>query len=168
MKYLSIFTIVVLLAACSQPASNENNSEETAETTETTQPTEEVSATDTIEISGMGNTMAEIKFSKDRISVAPKTMVTIALTNKSTNASMPHNFVVIEKGKANDVGQAGVMNADNGYVKPNDINVIAHTAVANIGETVYLTFETPAAGEYEFICSYPGHWSLMKGDFIVE
>lgn len=156
------------MAACSQPSSNEERNEENTETTETVESTSEEVAIDTIRISGMGNTMAEIKFSKDRITVAPKTMVTIELTNESTNASMPHNFVIIEKGKANEVGQAGVMNADNGYVKPNDINVIAHTAVANIGEKVYLTFETPAAGEYEFICSYPGHWSLMKGDFIVE
>lgn len=168
MKYLSIVALVIFMAACSQPKNQTESSNQSSEAAEMPETTTDGVATDTIRIAGSGNTMAEIKFSKSQIIVAPKTMITVALTNNSTNASMPHNIVFIEKGKGNDVGQAGVMHKDNGYVKPNDINVIAHSKVANIGETVYVTFETPASGEYEFICSYPGHWSLMKGDFIVE
>ncbi|HBX64839.1 MAG TPA: azurin, partial [Balneolaceae bacterium] len=26
----------------------------------------------------------------------------------------------------------------------------------------------PEAGTYDFICSFPGHYALMKGKFIVE
>ncbi|MEM6771051.1 MAG: plastocyanin/azurin family copper-binding protein, partial [Bacteroidota bacterium] len=26
----------------------------------------------------------------------------------------------------------------------------------------------PAAGEYDFICTFPGHYGVMKGKFIVE
>jgi azurin len=53
-------------------------------------------------------------------------------------------------------------------VNPEDKRVIAYSALALMGETVYFTFTTPTAGEYEFICSYPGHWGRMKGKFVTE
>jgi azurin len=31
-----------------------------------------------------------------------------------------------------------------------------------------LTFPAPAAGEYMFICTYPGHWQQMQGTFTVK
>ena len=36
------------------------------------------------------------------------------------------------------------------------------------GQTTSITFTAPAAGTYDFICSFPGHSGLMKGKFIVE
>jgi azurin len=31
------------------------------------------------------------------------------------------------------------------------------------GESETITFKLDAAGEYNFICSFPGHYALMKG-----
>ena len=36
------------------------------------------------------------------------------------------------------------------------------------GEETTIEFEAPAKGEYTFICSFPGHYALMNGKFIVE
>ena len=36
------------------------------------------------------------------------------------------------------------------------------------GEETTVTFDAPAKGTYDFICSFPGHYALMKGKFIVE
>ena len=36
------------------------------------------------------------------------------------------------------------------------------------GETAVIEFDSPAVGEYEFLCSFPGHSGMMKGKFIVE
>jgi len=112
--------------------------------------------------------MSEMKFNKKVIRVPANKNITIALTNRSSDATMPHNIVIIKKGFANDVGQAGLSHKENAYVKPNDQNVIAHSPLAQIGETVYFSFKTPRIGNYEFICSYPGHWGLMKGEFITK
>ena len=35
-------------------------------------------------------------------------------------------------------------------------------------ETAELIFDPPAAGEYEFLCSYIGHFMMMKGVFVVK
>ena len=45
--------------------------------------------------------------------------------------------------------------------------VIAHTTVVGGGESVTIEFAAPAVGEYDFLCSFPGHAALMKGKFVV-
>jgi azurin len=49
-------------------------------------------------------------------------------------------------------------------------DVIAHTGLAGAGETVEVTFKVPAAaGEYPFLCSFPGHFQAgMKGTLAVK
>ena len=36
------------------------------------------------------------------------------------------------------------------------------------GETDVIEFPAPEKGTYEFLCSFPGHYGMMKGKFIVE
>ncbi len=57
---------------------------------------------------------------------------------------------------------------EQGYV-PQDMkeNVLAATKVIGGGESTTITFDAPAPGYYEFICSFPGHYGLMNGSFIV-
>ena len=47
---------------------------------------------------------------------------------------------------------------------------IAATGLAGDGETVSVTFTVPEqAGEYEYICSFPGHYAAdMKGVLTVK
>ena len=47
-------------------------------------------------------------------------------------------------------------------------DIVAHTKVIGGGESVTITFDAPAAGTYDFLCSFPGHYAIMKGKFIVE
>jgi azurin len=51
---------------------------------------------------------------------------------------------------------------DAGYVVPSP-DVLAYTPLARKGETTELTFTTPSAGKYPYICTVPGHYVLMKG-----
>ena len=119
-------------------------------------------------LSGQGANMSEMRFDTKSIKVPAGKELTVALENQSTDATMPHNIAFIQEGTANEVGQGGLSFKENGYVNPDDKNVIAHSPVVQIGETKYFTFTTPAAGDYAFICSYPGHWGMMKGKFITE
>lgn len=80
---------------------------------------------------------------------------------------MGHNVVVAKaadlQGIATDGATAGL---DHDYLKPGDERVIAHTKVVGGGESASLTFATDklaAGGDYAFFCSFPGHWSVMKG-----
>jgi azurin len=56
----------------------------------------------------------------------------------------------------------------NEYIPEGTEDVIAHTALIGGGEETTIEFTAPAAGEYTFICSFPGHYALMNGKFIVE
>jgi azurin len=49
-----------------------------------------------------------------------------------------------------------------------DGSIIAHTKIVGGGESDTIEFDAPAIGVYDFICSFPGHFSMMKGKFIVE
>ena len=46
--------------------------------------------------------------------------------------------------------------------------VLAHTKLLGGGETDTVEFSAPAqAGEYPFLCTFPGHVALMRGKLIV-
>lgn len=85
--------------------------------------------------------------------------------------AMGHNFVLLQEGV--DVaafGQAAAGAAATGYI-PESMkgDIIAHTDLIGGGESTTLEFTAPTtAGNYAFMCSFPGHYGMMKGIFIVE
>ena len=161
--------LAVSLIACSGGQKNGFSSADNRElSTKPLTATIPVNLEDTIYVVATGSNMSEMRFDTKRLKVPVGKELTIALENQSTDATMPHNIVFIQEGTANDVGQGGLKFKENGYVNPDDKNVIAHSPVVQIGETKYFTFTTPTTGEYEFICSYPGHWGMMKGKFVTE
>ena len=166
MNKLSLLIIVFFAIGCGNNTKSGFENEEPISSAPIAKS--KIITTDTLYIVAMGKNMSEMKFNKKVIRVPSEKNITVALTNESTDATMPHNIVFIQKGYANDVGQGGLSHKNNAYVNPNDENVIAHSGLTQIGETTYFSFKTPKPGNYEFICSYPGHWGLMKGEFITE
>ncbi len=169
-NYLLLLIWLPLITACGGPKNdtNQQTTDANIESTPALTIASSYATKDTLTIVASGMTMAEIAFDKAEIKLPANQEITIALKNESTDISMPHNFVVIKTGTANDVGQNGVQFKENGFINPADKNVLVHSPLAEANTTVYLSFKTPAVGEYEFICSYPGHWGLMKGKFITE
>ena len=53
------------------------------------------------------------------------------------------------------------------YIPEGD-EIIAYTKLLGGGDSDTITFEAPKKGIYTFICTFPGHWQLMKGKFIVK
>jgi len=163
MKFLVFIIFCLSIIACGSHSDSSFDDDINSSRAQTVMIT-----SDTIYITASGENMSEMKFDKKVIRVPANKAITIALINKSSDATMPHNLVIIKKGSANQVGQGGYKYKENAYVNPTDTNVIAHSPLVQIGETEYFSFITPSIGTYEFICSYPGHWSLMKGEFITE
>ena len=67
-------------------------------------------------------------------------------------------------------GTAAVAAAATDYI-PADMEsqVIAHTAMSNPGQTVEVTFTAPEqAGDYPFLCTFPGHFATMQGTMHVQ
>ena len=85
---------------------------------------------------------------------------------------MGHNVVITATADYQAVAQDGLNAGPAGdYIRADDPRVIAHTEIIGGGETISATFpgnRLEAGGDYTFLCSFPGHWTAMKGRLIVE
>lgn len=112
----------------------------------------------------------QMQFDKKELVVAPdctSVELTLKHTGKLAANAMGHNWVLVKTADAAGVATDGIgAGLANDYVKKGDTRVIAHTKVIGGGETTTVTFPTSklTKGEsYTYICSFPGHWSIMKG-----
>jgi azurin len=128
---------------------------------ETQQPAPQVVE---LELGTVGDTMA---FDKTKLSVPSGSKVHLVLTNHGTVAVMTHNWVLVRKGAEAHVAADGLEKAaTTGYVVPGD-DVLAYTPMAPPGKTAEVIFDAPAPGTYPFICTFPGHYMVMKGELTV-
>ncbi len=84
---------------------------------------------------------------------------------------MGHNWVLSRKEGWQALAQAGQSAGAPDYLPKDDERVIAATPVIGGGEEVSITFDISSLdpnGEYMFFCTFPGHYSLMNGPFIIE
>ena len=107
-----------------------------------------------------------MKFDKELLQVKAGTTVQIVFQNPDF---MQHNFVLIKPKTLDKVGEAADKMAQdpNGakvsYV-PKMPEVLQSTPLVNPEGKFTLTFKVPALpGDYPYICTFPGHWRLMKG-----
>lgn len=100
--------------------------------------------------------------------------VTLTLTHAGQlpKAAMGHNWVLTTAADMQPVANDGMAaGADKNYVKDGDTRVIAHTDVVGGGSSSSITFSTEgmsATEAYKFFCSFPGHWAIMQGNFIIK
>jgi azurin len=85
---------------------------------------------------------------------------------------MGHNWVLAARADFDALAAAtATAEAADSYLPKNDARVLAFTRVIGGGESVTLTFpgkRLKKGGDYVFFCSFPGHWSLMKGRLVVN
>jgi azurin len=124
----------------------------------------------TIEIQVADN----MRFTPAVINARPGGRLRIVLKNtgKLPKTAMAHNFVLLTRG-TNPKSFVDKSSAaqETGFIVPAlREQVIAATALVGSGETGEVTFDAPAeAGEYVFVCTFPGHFNLgMKGLLIVK
>ncbi|WP_343882411.1 azurin [Rhodanobacter caeni] len=98
--------------------------------------------------------------------------ITLKHTGKLPVAAMGHDVVITKTSDVEAVDADGrAAGQDNGYVKPDDPRVIAHTKLIGGGETTSVSFPVSKikdGGPYTFFCSFPGHSALMKGSISVQ
>ena len=54
-----------------------------------------------------------------------------------------------------------------GYI-PESEDIFAHSKLIQPNQAEVMEFTAPAAGTYDYLCTFPGHWILMKGVMTVE
>ncbi|WP_340102541.1 plastocyanin/azurin family copper-binding protein [Rhodohalobacter sp. 8-1] len=109
--------------------------------------------------------------SYDVTEIRAKAGSTITIRYENTS-DMPHNIVFVNsRDDIQPVGVAGIRARDTGYVPMSDDmqeRIFAYTDLAKPGTTVHVTLTVPDPGTYPYICSYPGHFTMMQGDLIAE
>ena len=105
-----------------------------------------------------------LKFDVTNFEVKAGSKVRLIFNN---NDDMTHNVVIVAPGAADEVGNLalnlGLKGSEMSYV-PNSSKVLFHTALIGPDATESIYFVAPTTpGEYSFICSFPGHASVMRG-----
>jgi azurin len=110
-----------------------------------------------------------LQFDIEEIKVKAGSKVALTFNN---NDDMLHNLVITIPGDA--IEKVGRMALEMGLKGP-EMNwvpvseqVLFHTGLLQpeTKETIY--FEAPKAGVYPFVCTFPGHYLVMRGKLIVD
>ena len=116
-----------------------------------------------------------MQFSAQELSVSASCKeVTLTLTHSGSlpKTAMGHNWVLAKAADMQAVATDGMAaGADAAFVKAGDTRVIAHTGVIGGGESTKITFSLEglsAAEAYRFFCTFPGHWAIMQGSFVIK
>jgi len=119
-------------------------------------------------IQPVGNTIA---YEQTAFTVSAGQTVNLTFENLATMEVMRHNVIILntdDAAAADRVGTAGMMAADSDYI-PEDDAIFAYTAMAGPGESKTVTFTAPTEpGNYLYLCTYPGHSTLMRGIMTVQ
>ena len=95
------------------------------------------------------------------------TTLTFNHTGKLPANAGGHNVVIIETSSFDSVISKIDMKLgeESGYL-PNTPEVLAKTGIIGGGEKITIKIKTSKfkkGGDYTFLCSFPGHYSIMKG-----
>ena len=169
--YVSALALAMTFASCTGNNNNTTTTENTSTTETASIPTvegiENVAISNKWTVEGNDN----MKFNTELIRVKAGEPLELTLKNVGSlpKESMGHNIVILKPGVdvATFGGEAAAA-ADNEYIPKSSLSSIAaHTKLLGPGEedTINITLEK---GVYEYICSFPGHFGMMKGKIVAE
>lgn len=128
-----------------------------------------VMAQDVVEVTIEGNDQMKYNLSEIKVKEGQTVKLTLKHVGKLPKAAMGHNWVLLKQGtNIPEFGAAAAKAAGNDYIPEGTDKIIVNTKMLGGGEETTIEFTAPAKGEYDFICSFPGHYAMMNGKFIVE
>ncbi len=105
-----------------------------------------------------------LKYDRSSFTVKPGAKVKLELVNSD---DMQHNLVGTLPESADKVGKTALELGVDGTSKnwvPELNEVLFNTKIVQPGATETIYFEAPAKkGDYEYVCTYPGHYVSMRG-----
>ena len=109
-------------------------------------------------------------FDKKIIYVNSRQKITLTLNHigEFDKKIMGHNFVLLKKEvDITDFAMRAMKARKNEYIPKGD-DIIAYTKLIGGGESDTIIFDAPEKGSYTYICSFPGHYGIMRGILIVK
>ncbi len=109
----------------------------------------------------------QMQFSIKTMDVKVGEEIKVIMTNVGTlpKEAMGHNWVLLQLGTdVNAFATAAMTAKATDYIPPAmKDKVVAFIPVLGPKQKGEVSFKVPAAGEYTYICSFPGHYMIMKG-----
>ncbi|WKE64197.1 azurin [Gallaecimonas kandeliae] len=98
--------------------------------------------------------------------------VTLKHVGKLPKNTMGHDWVLSKTADYQALAMAGAQaGLDKNYLPEGDARVLAATPIIGGGEETSVTVDVnklDKGGDYSFFCSFPGHFAVMNGKFILK
>jgi plastocyanin len=112
-----------------------------------------------------------MRYDLPRLVVEPGKPFEVILENDDF---MPHNLVFVQPGTREAVANAAStmrpdqLDSQGRAYLPSSKDVIAASRLLEAGQRQTLKLTAPTTpGAYEYVCTFPGHWTLMWGTLVV-
>jgi len=120
-----------------------------------------------------GNDTMQFDVKSFEVKAGSKVKLTLKNIGQIPKIAMGHNLVVLKKGiTAVAFGQKALgagANATNALPESLKGDVIAATKLLGPAESETIEFTAPKEpGSYEYVCTFPGHFALMRGIMTVK
>jgi azurin len=117
----------------------------------------------------------QMQFSVKEFEVKAGEQIELEFKNEGTlpKIAMGHNIVILKEGVSaiafgGKALQAGA-NATNALPDSVKSDVIAHSQLLGPGEIEIVKFKAPTKpGIHQFVCTFPGHYAMMRGVMVVK
>lgn len=113
----------------------------------------------------------QMKYDTPKLTVEAGKPFEIVLINDDM---MPHNLVVVAPGARQEVAIAAQtmkpdeLDSQGRAFIPKSDKVLGATRMINPGKSERLQMTAPTAeGQYDYVCTFPGHWTIMWGTLVV-
>lgn len=173
MKKYSILAVAAALTfwtSCSNSSDKKQDKGEEKKEVKTEQKETEVVSMDTAYLEITSNDEMKYNLSELKAKAGQVVVLKLSHVGKMPKSAMGHNWILLNEGvdMAKFAGSA-IKAKDSDYIpEGSGDKIIAHTKLLGGGEEDTITFKAPQAGTYTFLCSFPGHFGMMNGKFIVE
>jgi len=153
-----------LLVGCGKKDEAKNDAPAASQSAQTAAP----AATAPIVVTGND----QMQFSLKTIEVAAGAPVVLVFQNVGTMAKevMGHNLTILNSGvSVADFGTKAMTAKETDYIPASEsASIFAHTRLLGPGESDTLKFTAPSAGDYPYLCTFPGHFAVMQGVMTVK
>lgn len=167
--------LILVFAAALVISCGDNKKEESTDIQIGTPSQKEAPAAETIDdavatVNITGNDQMKYNKNEIRVKAGQKVKLTLKHVGTMEKSVMGHNWALLtQDADMAAIGQAAAEAADTDYIPASfEDKIIVHTKMLGGGESDTIEFEAPAPGTYTFMCTFPGHYALMQGKFIVE
>ena len=120
-----------------------------------------------------GNDLMQFDIKEFSVTAGEKVELEFKNIGKMPKIAMGHNLVLLKKGvSALAFGQKVLCmgaSATNALPEASMGDVLAATKLLGPDESDTITFTAPSeAGKYDYLCTFPGHFAMMRGTMTVK